>query len=105
MLTTDHPTLMLLAEALRATQGPASGEDIAKLLGHAMTATGYTLENFAPDPTELEEWREIVAGRRGFNGYPQALLRLMSVSDEGNLARLRRAYPAAVKAFLEERER
>jgi hypothetical protein len=42
-VTVDHPALVLLADALRATSGPARPEDIAKLLGHALTATGYAL--------------------------------------------------------------
>lgn len=106
MLTTDHPALKLLADALDATRGPASGEDIAKLLGHAIDATGYVLEKVPVlDAERLAEWRLIVVGRAGFNGQPQALLGLMRVSDKGNLELLRRAYPEAVFAFLEERER
>lgn len=40
-LTPEHPALALLADTLRATRGPAAPEVIAKLLGHALTATGY----------------------------------------------------------------
>lgn len=39
----DHPALVLLADTLQATHGPASPQDIAKLLGHALDATGYEL--------------------------------------------------------------
>lgn len=102
MLTIDHPSLKLLADTLDATSGPASGEDIAKLLGHAIEATGYALVR-KPEPGDLDQWRAIVAGRAGFNGHPQALLRLMTYSDQGNLDALRLAYPAAVEAFEEER--
>jgi len=42
-VTAEHPALELLADTLRVTSGPASPEDIAKLLGHALNATGYTL--------------------------------------------------------------
>jgi hypothetical protein len=42
-VTPEHPALALLADSLRMTRGPASPEDIAKLLSHALTATGYRL--------------------------------------------------------------
>lgn len=54
--TIDHPALALLADSLRATQGPAAPEDIAKILGHALEATGYEL---APKG-ELDQLRTAV---------------------------------------------
>lgn len=42
-LTSDHPALQLLADSLAVTSGPARPEDIAKILGHAIDATGYEL--------------------------------------------------------------
>lgn len=35
-----RPALVLLADTLRVTRGPAEAETIAKLLGHALDATG-----------------------------------------------------------------
>lgn len=54
---------------------------------------------------ELEYWRSVLAGQAGFNGHPQALVRLMEVSDEANLRRLAQGYPEAVAALRETRER
>lgn len=64
--TVDHPALVLLADSLRMTQGPAAPEGIAKILGHAIEATGYELV----PKTELraaaiarvvaEHWRDAV---------------------------------------------
>lgn len=55
------------------------------------------------DGEELEFWRQVIRGEAGFNGQPQALLRLLQVSDAGHLNRLRAAYPEAVAAVLEDR--
>lgn len=52
---------------------------------------------------QLDFWRKTVAGEAGFNGQPQALLKLMSVSDAENLRRLALVYPEAVRAFREDR--
>jgi hypothetical protein len=43
MIDVDHPALKLLRDALAATSGPASPDDIVKLLGHALDATGTKL--------------------------------------------------------------
>lgn len=55
------------------------------------------------DATLLDEWRATVRGEAGYNGHPQALLKLMQVSDAANLDRLALAFPEAVYAFREER--
>lgn len=52
---------------------------------------------------DLQHWRKVVAGRAGFNGHPQALLKLLAVSDNRELGRLAEAYPVAVRAFREDR--
>lgn len=52
---------------------------------------------------EIEYWRRVMAGQAGFNGHPQALVRLMEVSDAANLSILARAYPNAVAAYRESR--
>lgn len=44
----EHPALALLTDALRATRGPHAPEDIAKILGHALDATGYVLAPACP---------------------------------------------------------
>lgn len=42
-ITSDHPAMILLRDALAATRGPGTAEDIAGLLTHALDATGFTL--------------------------------------------------------------
>lgn len=46
--TVDHPALVLLADTLRVASGPHRPEDIAKLLGHALRATGFVLVKVEP---------------------------------------------------------
>jgi hypothetical protein len=39
----DHPAFELLTDTLRVCSGPVEPEDLAKLLRHALRATGYAL--------------------------------------------------------------
>jgi hypothetical protein len=62
-VTKDHPALVLLADTLAVTSGPHRPEDIAKLLGHALHATGYELV------PKVRAAAAAPLGRFAFRGY------------------------------------
>jgi hypothetical protein len=53
------------------------------------------------DDGSIAYWRKVFAGEAGFNGFPQAMIRLCVAADEANLAKLERGFPEAVAAYRE----